>query len=86
MSELVNAYINWQLCELGQVPNGNLDAALPRVSLFLLFAPFPSFRCLSLRILSSPLDRLHLVRLVSLIFETHSLTPPTSHLASLGAR
>jgi hypothetical protein len=29
MAELVNAYINWQVCEMGEVPNGNLDDIYP---------------------------------------------------------
>ena len=39
MAELVNAYINWQVCEMGEVPDGNLDEIypvppLPRVRAF----------------------------------------------------
>ena len=29
MAELVNAYISWQVCEMGEVPNGNLDEIYP---------------------------------------------------------
>ena len=43
MAELVNAYISWQVCEMGEVPKGNLDEIypippLPRVCSFSLIS------------------------------------------------